>query len=107
MSAISRDGKQVAYGWTLEFPRPGKDPYSELRLIGLNGGTPRLLVASKPDVKSIIPLDWSPDGRWIVARLNRGDGTAQIALASLADGTVRVLKTVGWQGAMRMVFSPE
>jgi Tol biopolymer transport system component len=105
ISAISRDGRQVAYEWTLVSPAYSKDLFTELRLIDLNSGKPRVLVASRPGVE-ILPRDWSPDGKWIAAGIYLAkENTQQIGLVSTADGTLRVLKSSGGQG--RLAFSPD
>lgn len=99
-STISPDGKHVAYSW-----------YSggryDLRVIALNGGAePRLLHASK-DVSWIGPFDWSPDGRSIAVLAAAPGRTANIGLVSVADGSLRVLKTSQWLGVGRLFFSPD
>ena len=97
-SVISRDGKQVAYQW-------GSSSW-ELRVIDINGGKPRTLVASKPGVE-ILPMDWSPDGKWIAVRLLVDFKTNQIALVSAVDGTIRVLKSSDWKQDLKIAFSPD
>ena len=60
-SAISRDGKQVAYSWYIT-----KDRY-ELRIVRVEkaGFTqPRRLFGNEDDTW-IRPYDWSPDGNWL------------------------------------------
>ncbi len=100
MSSISRDGKQVAYGWLVT------DSY-ELRTIDVNGGKPRVLVA-RPKT-GLQPLDWSPDGRWIAVQVERADRTGDIGLVATADGTLRILKSIGRAQfpLSRMTFSPD
>jgi Tol biopolymer transport system component len=100
-SAISRDGRQLAYAWF------NKDFFYEVRLIDLNGNAaPRVLFSNK-DVEWIAPYDWSPDGKWLAVALTRMDRTAQLGLLSAADGSLRVLKSVDWRGASKMAFSPD
>jgi Tol biopolymer transport system component len=53
------------------------------------------------------PFDWSLDGRWIAVALARKDRTGQIGLVSAADGSLRVLKSVNWQGSSKLAFSPD
>ena len=104
LSVISRDGKQVAFTWS-RGNGSAADNFSDLRVMDLNGGKPRVLAASKPDVEHIAPMDWSPDGRWIAADLGRTD-SSQIALVSTADGAVRVLKSTARRDASKIMFSP-
>lgn len=103
-SAISRDGKQVAYNWFNE-----KDNRYDLRLLGLNGNgpaTPRVLYTNE-DVEWPYPFDWSPDGKWVAVQVQRKDRTKQIGLVNTGDGALRVLKSVDWRGTTKMLFSPD
>jgi Tol biopolymer transport system component len=102
LSTISRDGKQVAYEW-----HDGRSLF-EVRLIDLNGGKPRVLVPNRPGME-IMPLDWSPDGRWIAVLVFRNpspDVQGQIGLVSTADGTLRLLKSVD-RPLFKLTFSPD
>jgi Tol biopolymer transport system component len=102
-STISRDGKQVAYAWF------GVDNRYELRLRDLSAepeATPRILF-SKVEVEWVAPYDWTPDGKSLAVQLIRADRTAQIGLISVADGALRVLKSVDWRGASNLLFSPD
>lgn len=102
-SAISRDGKQVAYEWRNEQRR------YELRTSSLEGtGIPesrRLL--DLEDAEEVAPFDWSPDGKWIAVGIFRKDLTRQIGLVSVSDGAVRVLKSLDWKGPSKIFFSPD
>jgi len=102
-SAFSRDSKQLAYAWL-----NGKDRY-ELRIIGLQGaGIPQSRrLFDNEDVNYVSPDDWSPDGKWLAVQLHRKDRSTQIGLVAIQDGTLRVLKSVGWRGATRLFFSPD
>ncbi len=102
LSAISRDGKQVAYAWY-----NAKGRY-ELRIVGLvtAGFTEARRLLDNEDVTDIEPYDWSPDGKWLAVTWQLKDRTAQTGLASTQDGSLRVLKSsVG--GPTRMFFSPD
>ena len=102
LSAISRDGKQVAYAWY-----NAKGRY-ELRIVGLvtAGFTEARRLLDNEDVTDIEPYDWSPDGDWLAVTWQLKDRTAQTGLASTQDGSLRVLKSsVG--GPTRMFFSPD
>jgi Tol biopolymer transport system component len=95
-SAISPDGKEAAYQWF------NKDENSELRLVELDGSAPRILGAGA------IPTDWSPDGKYVLSIVFKSVNQfqCQISLISVADGSVRVLKTFDWSHPGRMKFSP-
>ena len=98
--AISPDGKQVAYAWQIE-RNPG---LCELRIIGLDGSEPRVIYRNE-EVRSIGVEDWSPDGKHILATFFKKDRTRQTVLVSVADSSVRVLRT--HSEALRMTFSPD
>ncbi len=104
LSAVfSTDGRQVAYDVYRE-----KDDRSLLRVvqIGEQVNESRTLV-DNPDLRTIQPMDWSPDGRWIAVSIRRVDRTAQIGLVDARDGTLRVLRSVEWIGPSHMAFSPD
>jgi len=84
-SVVSRDGKQVAYSWW------NKDSYYDLRIVGLDGSEPRVLLADKQWTSWLQPFDWSPDGKEVLALISR-KGLVRIVLVSVAQGSVRVLK---------------
>ena len=106
-SAISRDGKQVAYGWLLISPAvPAKDHFAEVRIIDLNGGTPRVLLTDR-DLEGVYVHDWSPDGKWLAVLCARAHHTAQIGLVSTTDGALRVLKSIDSRGVSEIAFSPD
>lgn len=100
-SAISPDGKQVAYGWQ------SNDP--EIRIVpvdqGPRGEPKRVVRFSGNDVRFLGVRDWSSDGKWLAIGLDRKDGTSQVGIASVADGTFTVLKSTDWRGADRLAFS--
>jgi len=96
-SAISPDGKEVAYEWY-------KDGSAELRLVRLDGSATRVL--SK---EGAIPNDWSPDGKNVLCTMvgSGGEFSTQIALVSLADGSLHVLKSFDRLYPGKMRFSPD
>lgn len=110
-SAISKDGKQVAYQWLDNKRLPdsnGRKRY-DLRVAGLqpNGlSEPRRLLDLE-DIAGAAPYDWSPDGKWIAVFVGRKDLTGQIALVSATDGSLRVLKSTGWKEPTKIFFSPD
>ncbi|MDP2996545.1 MAG: hypothetical protein Q8N47_03590 [Bryobacterales bacterium] len=98
-SRPSPDGKQVAYTWF-------RDGIYELRVVGLEGTEPRVLY-SNAEVMWLQLEDWSPDGKSILTVLTRKDRTNQMALVSVRDGSVRVLKTFAERAPGRPRFSPD
>jgi Tol biopolymer transport system component len=98
---ISPEGNQIAYSWC------DKNGLFDLRIIGKDGSDPRILYRSD-EMSYIVPSDWSSDGRYILAAIYRKDNSVQIALISVPDGTVRVLKTSDWyHPGGKMIFSPD
>jgi Tol biopolymer transport system component len=99
--AFSRDGKQIAYDLYIE-----KEDRSILRRVPAGESKAAShTVYDNPDIDTIRPTDWSPDGRTIAVVLKRRDRTAQIGLVRVDDGTLRVLRTVEWIGPTNLVFS--
>jgi Tol biopolymer transport system component len=103
-SAISKDGRFVAYQWRDAANVRGYG----LRVSRLHGTTiseSRLLISNEE--WDVAPFDWSPDGKWIAVGVGRPDGTHQIALASAQDGSMRVLKSLDWKEPTKVFFSPD
>jgi len=98
-SAFSPDDKRVAYGWQ------GADKVSELRVIDFDGTDRRVLYRDENAIW-IRPHAWSPDGRTILINLMRRDGGCEIALLSVADGKVRIVRKVGFKDP-EMALSPD
>ncbi len=93
VSAISRDGKQVAYAWYDD----KLDGRYELRVLRLNGDSRPRRMFENSNVGYLEPRDWSPDGKWIATTLWEGTTIwnrkiQQIGLISVQDGSLRVLK---------------
>ena len=76
-STWSPDGKKIAFAWL------NKNNALELRIIGSDGSDPRLLPTAA------WPLDWSPDGKTLLALVLRNSGAStELTLVSVADGSV-------------------
>jgi Tol biopolymer transport system component len=101
-SAISKDGKQVAYNWwNNDRQRP------ELRIASLQGDAHAQTLYDNPEVSWFSAFDWSPDGKLIAVQVDRLDHTKQIGLVSASDHSLRILKSVDWRGTRRIFFSPD
>jgi Tol biopolymer transport system component len=88
-SAISKDGKQIAYDWS------GEQGRTDLRVASLEGRGFRFLEPRVLNKSYYSPMEWSPDGKWIAGvSQNRERANAEIGLISVADGSFRSLKTV-------------
>jgi Tol biopolymer transport system component/beta-lactamase regulating signal transducer with metallopeptidase domain len=95
---LSRDSKQVAYLWRHESVVDAMDVY-DLRIIGRDGSRLRVLNRNQK-MKWLSLVDWSPDGKQILALVER----RQIVWFSAADGSMRVIKTLdrGWPERIRL-----
>jgi Tol biopolymer transport system component len=94
-SVMSLDGKEVAYNWF------NKNGPPDLRIVHLDGSTPRILYKG-----AALPTDWSPDGKHILTLLYKEPSTFQIAVISVVDGSARVLKTLD-SYSLKIKFSPD
>ena len=101
-AAFSRDSRQLAFAW-------GVDNRYQLRVVSVDPtGIPRhRVLVDSPDIKWIWPEDWTPDGKRIIAGVQRVDGTAQVVAVSTTDGSVTVFRSLDWRGFMRMALSPD
>src|SRR5712692_5498070 len=102
-SAMSPDGKEVAYTWKHE--QKGGGFLTGMRLVRLDGSAPRVLYSSENQFGA--PTDWSLDGKYILTALVKPDWTFQIARVTVADGSVHVLKTLDGGAPRNMKFSPD
>lgn len=95
-SAVSRDGKQIVYQWTV-------DGRAEIRIATLPTSgflQPRKFVVA--NARSFSSFDWSPDGKWIATAFDRTDGTGEIGVIAAADGAFRSLKVIDRRALNRL-----
>ena len=113
-SVISPDGRQVAYAWfdrKLDAPpesRPGCCLY-DLRILPVSGGEagkPQIVYRSD-ETRYIQVFGWTPDGKSLLIVRQLQDSTYQIAAISIADGSVRVLKSLEWRHPRKISLSPD
>jgi Tol biopolymer transport system component len=99
-ASISHDDRFVAYAWHLS-----SDEF-ELRIADLAADSPktRVLMTSP---HSLLPADWTPDGRQLLVKRARPDGTKQLLAVAVSSGEVRALKTVDWRGVRGLFVSPD
>jgi len=98
-SVPSPDSRSVAYDWV--------GATHDLRVVGLDGSKPRVLRASGDGVRHHIPLAWSPDGRHLLAEFVKTDGSRDMMLVAVADGSAKLLKAIGKNPSPGAVFSPD
>ena len=117
-SAISRDGKQIAYGWY-----EGKTNRFELRVANVTGDANPQKIFQSGEMRFLSPDDWSPDGKWIAVHMEPENSDARtgqparpgmkaaIAMVGVQDRSLRVLKTTDWSGPShgiwKALFSPD
>jgi Tol biopolymer transport system component len=87
-SAISGDGRQVAFAWF------NKEDYYELRVVGIDGSKPRVVFRDKEVGFFVEPYQWTADGKQILVALQKSKEETRIALVPAAGGPARVLKTL-------------
>lgn len=97
---VSPDGALVAYGWI------ALDGTHELRTIRIDGTWPRVLVR-RAEFQEPEPIEWSTDGKHLLARCWLKDLTTRLALVSLSDGEVRILKDTGAASPHGASLSPD
>ena len=100
-SIWSPDSKQIAYVWF-------KRPEVSLRIVGIDGSKPRVL-CSRPEGPGVLaPRTWSQDSRQILAvHCRKKDKAHDIVLVAVADGSMRVLKSLGPSHKSQMSLSPD
>ncbi len=99
---FSSDSRSVAYAW---YNREDKPDFYELRVVGIDGSGERLLYGEQAvDVR---PLDWSPDGKRVLASLKPKDGPYRLVWVPLAAGDVQVVKTLADHSPLKVRCSPD
>jgi serine/threonine-protein kinase len=99
-SIVSADSNRIAFSW-----EDGACGCAQLKVIDAAGGSPRVLYGGKGS-DEIIPREWSDDGDWILGTRRRDSGESEILLVSVADGSVRTIRTVK-SGLGRVALSPD
>jgi Tol biopolymer transport system component len=113
----SPDGRYVAYGWCIKGADSGDYPqaHNELRIVGLEDAKPRRVIYRTDNLEEdILPYDWSPDGKAILAITVPSEGSAKdksahMVLISVEDGSRCILKSfekINWR-TTHMLFSPD
>ena len=97
-SIWSPDGEQLAYLWF----NKGKP---ELRITRRDEYRPRVLL--REEERAAAPMDWSHNGEDILVVFRTSERTHQIALVSVADGSVRILKSLDWRYPRKASLSPD
>jgi Tol biopolymer transport system component len=100
-SLPSPDSKSIVYSWY------GSRRPAELRVIGLDGSSPRVLRTAGANVDEEAPVAWSPDGTQLLVDSLKKDGTIDMMLVAVADGSAKLLRATGADTSPGGRFSPD
>lgn len=99
-SIFSPDASRIAYAWFNE------EGYYELRLADVATSETRLLYRNR-EAGFVQPCAFSPDGEHILTLFFRRDNVSQIALVTVRDGSVRILRSLDWFYPKKIDISPD
>jgi len=99
-SVPSPDSKSIAYAWYI-------NGSFDLYVVGIDGSKPRVLNTPGNGVLHHIPLAWSPDSRQLLAEFVKTDGSRDMMLVTVADGSAKLLKSIGKDISPGGEFSPD
>jgi Tol biopolymer transport system component len=105
----SPDGKSVACTahWRDAASQTGGD---ELRIAPINASIDaqsKIVLRNAEFSTYIKSFGWSPDGKEILATVQRKDNTWLIARISAADGGLRIIKSLEWREPNKVSLSPD
>lgn len=89
----SPDSSQIAHVCIIPDLKENKIRSWDLRVTGLDGSKGPIFYKNE-DVLEAAPLDWSPDGKYILAGVVKEDMSGQLMLISVVDSKARIIKTV-------------
>jgi Tol biopolymer transport system component len=101
-SALSPDGRQVAYAWSNAKPRR-----SEVRVLPIEGESEPRVLPQRTDLHYLEIAAWTPDSRQLLIIHMFEDRTSLLALLSLEDGTLRELRSLGHYYPHKVSLSPD
>jgi Tol biopolymer transport system component len=89
-SVFSPDGRELAYTWWSD-----KEGGYGVRVVGVDGSNPRVVLPHSEANSQISVEDWSADGAELLIKVRGADQAWHLTLVSTADGSTRVVKTLG------------
>ncbi len=102
-AVFSPDTRQVAFIWYDDLEIDG---HPQLRVIANEvGAKPRVLVRSLEN--NVWPAAWSHDGKSILGTIRKSDLTWQIGWVSVTDGSIKVIKSLGWRSPQNLSLSAD
>jgi Tol biopolymer transport system component len=103
-AVFSPDGSQVAY----HVAAIDKANNHELRIVPIDGSAaPRIVYESKnSNSEYVFVKGWTPDGRRLLISPELTDQTWQLAMLSIADGSLQTIKSFGW-AQVHAALSPD
>jgi Tol biopolymer transport system component len=104
-SALSPDGKQVAYTFD-KLDDPAGHRTLEVRIRAFKGSQPKVLLRSAEYIYNEV-FGWSSDGKDVFAVVTRKDQNHQIVRIRAADGSVRSIKSLEWRWPGKLSVSPD
>jgi Tol biopolymer transport system component len=101
-SVFSPDGQELAYTWWSD-----REGGYGVRIVGVDGSNPRVLLPHSETYSQIWVEDWSSDGEKLLIRVLGADFVWRLTLVSTADGSTRVVKTLGERAPQVAALSPD
>jgi len=104
-SRWSPDGKYIAYDW---WDWDEKPYFVGIRIASFDGSETRTAFQLSQEDDLCFVLGWSPDGKYLLAGIQKSSGVNQLALISADDGSVRILKSFKFKSKwFNANFSPD
>jgi Tol biopolymer transport system component len=91
---LSPDTRQIAFQW---YHNSANDIKADLRVMPNEPGAKSRVLVANPEFSYFRTSAWSRDGKSLLTTIWKPDRTALIAWVSVADGTLKVLKSLEWR----------
>ncbi len=101
-SVFSPNGREIAYVWWSD-----QEGGYGIRIIGVDGSTPWVVLPHSEANARIFVEDWSTDGTRLLIKVLGSDQVWRLMLLSTTDGTTQVVKVFGERPSQVAVFSPD
>jgi Tol biopolymer transport system component len=101
-SVFSPDGQELAYVWWSD-----REGGYGVRIIGVDGSNPRVVLQHSEANSQISVEDWSTDGAQLLIKVLSDDQVWRLMLLSAGDGSTKVVKTLGERSPQVAALSPD